>query len=303
MLFSNIIDEYVDISEGAGHGALSLSYGFRMLREYDRIGDKVFLWIGVADVDVVGHKAGGLSKEYNESIRNILYLLLDFISRLEEAGLANNTLLVVLNDHGFKKMGHHGGPEPEVRRVFLLLIGPGIRPGIYNTPFTHNDIAPTISMLMGWRAPSNSIGKSDLSDNISVYMVFTGAEEVGLLGSHYFRRFNPHLFPDAIVINVDNPGSGRLYLTECEGVVLTWCSNRGFRTFIRELAKSKGIDTIVYKLLPTDATPLMRSGFKVTSLMAFDNGMIKNYHWYNDTVDGVDPRNLTKARDIYYWIL
>ncbi len=31
MLFSNIIDEYVDISEGAGHGALSLSYGFRML--------------------------------------------------------------------------------------------------------------------------------------------------------------------------------------------------------------------------------------------------------------------------------
>lgn len=159
MLFSQVIDECASVSEGAGHGALSLAYGLKLLERYERAGYKVFMWIGVADIDLIGHKAGGLSIEYNESARNILYLLLDFISGLEEKGLLRDTLLVILNDHGFKRMGHHGGPEPEVRRVFLTLIGPGVRPGVYNVSFTHNDVAPTISMLMGWRIPSSSIGR------------------------------------------------------------------------------------------------------------------------------------------------
>ncbi|MDK6029182.1 M28 family peptidase [Ignisphaera sp. 4213-co] len=160
-----------------------------------------------------------------------------------------------------------------------------------------NDNASGVAVVLGL-AESLKREEQSLGSKISLYIVFTGAEEVGMLGSYYFRKYNPHLLSNAIIINVDNPGFGKLYLTECEGVVLTWCSNKEFRTFIHKFAKSKGINTMVYKLLPTDATPLMRSGYKATSLMAFANGMIKNYHWYSDTADGIDSRNLAKARDI-----
>lgn len=160
-----------------------------------------------------------------------------------------------------------------------------------------NDNASGVSVLLGLAESLKKEG-FNLHDKITVYMVFTGAEEVGLLGSYHLYRSNPYLLSSSIIVNVDNPGFGRLYFTECEGVILTWCSSREFREFIRRFAEDKGMGTIVYKLLPTDATPLMRRGFKATSLMAFDNGTIKNYHWYNDTVDGVDPRNLVEAKNI-----
>ena len=159
MLFRDYVWECASIEEGAGHGALSLTAGLNLLLRYSKTG-KALLWVGVADVDMVGHKVGGpAGVEYNATIINSARLILEFVEALEREGLLNNTLLVILNDHGFKKGGHHGGLEPEVRRVFALFIGPRVKPGFYEEPFTQLDIAPTISMLMGWRIPIASIGR------------------------------------------------------------------------------------------------------------------------------------------------
>lgn len=160
-----------------------------------------------------------------------------------------------------------------------------------------NDNASGVAVLLGVaehlaRDPGKVGGKA------RVLMVFTGAEEVGLLGSHYFYRGNWDMVRGAITINIDNPGVGSLAFTECEGVIMTWCSSGEFRKIIREFSLSKNIQVVTYKLLPTDVTPLMRRGLRASSLMAFADGMIANYHWYSDTADKVSSENLEKAKSI-----
>lgn len=167
LLFKDLVDECISVGEGGGHGALSLSYGYDTFSEYARRGERVFIWIGVADIDMVGHEAGSHSVEYNATAVNNIRLFVRFIDSLNKSGLGRDTLVVALNDHGFKKGGHHGGPELEVRRVFLLLIGPVVKPGVYYVQYTHNDIAPTVSMIMGWSLPACSMGKP-IGDGLSL---------------------------------------------------------------------------------------------------------------------------------------
>lgn len=157
-LFSHLIDECVSVGDGGGHGALSLSKGLELLKRHANMGHKVFLWVGVNDVDIMGHKAGFPGEEYNATVVNIVQLTMNFLNSLKRDGLSDDTLIVILTDHGFKRGAHHGGPEREVRRVFLLFLGPVVKPGVYDDAFTHNDVAPTVSMVMGWKIPANSIG-------------------------------------------------------------------------------------------------------------------------------------------------
>ena len=162
-----------------------------------------------------------------------------------------------------------------------------------------NDNASGVAVLLGVaKALATDTRLSELLNNTTILIAFTGAEEVGLLGSHMlFRTLKDKLFK-AIIINVDNPGAGTLTLTECEGVILRWCSNKAFRERLWKFAESKGLSLVTYQLLPTDATPLMRRGLNVTSLMAFDKGIIRNYHWYSDTIEGIEEENLEKAKNL-----
>ena len=156
MLFSDLIDECSSVEEGGGHGAIALAEGLRLFKKHSEAGHRVFLWVGFADIDKVGHLTGGSrSPEYNATVVNTGKLVLNFVEPLAGEG----ALIVLLSDHGFKKAGHHGGPELEVRRVFTLFIGPGVKPGVYSGSYTHNDIAPTVAMLMGLRIPAISMGK------------------------------------------------------------------------------------------------------------------------------------------------
>ncbi len=160
-----------------------------------------------------------------------------------------------------------------------------------------NDNASGVAVLLGVaehlaRSPDEVKGKA------RVLIVFTGAEEVGLLGSYYFYRKSRDIMGGSIIVNIDNPGIGSLAFTECEGVILTWCSPGEFRRVIREFSSLKGVRTVTYKLLPTDATPLMRAGLRAVSLMAFIDSMIGNYHWYSDTADKVSSENLERAKII-----
>lgn len=156
MLFSNLIDESLEVDEGSGHGAITLTEGLRLFKKHSDIGKRVFLWISVADIDMVGHLGGGSgSPEYNATVVNTGRLLFNFLQYLAK----EDALIVILSDHGFKRFGHHGGPELEVRRVFTLFIGPRVKSGVYDTEYTHNDLAPTIAMLMGLRIPAQSMGK------------------------------------------------------------------------------------------------------------------------------------------------
>lgn len=160
-----------------------------------------------------------------------------------------------------------------------------------------NDNASGVAVLLGLAEVLAKSGDS-LLDKATVHLVFSGAEEVGLLGSHWFFKGREELGRSSIIINIDNPGAGDIVFTECEGVIITWCSDNSFREKLRYYAGKAGVKTVSYKLLPTDVTPAMMKGWKATSLMSFYKGLIRNYHWYTDTPEHVDPHNLERAREL-----
>ena len=53
----------------------------------------------------------------------------------------------------------HGTPYDYDNHIPVIFLGPGIKPGGYWGKIAMNDIAPTLSALLGIEAPSGSIGR------------------------------------------------------------------------------------------------------------------------------------------------
>jgi hypothetical protein len=134
-----------------------------------------------------------------------------------------------------------------------------------------------------------------------VWFVATGAEEVGTVGMKAFLAKHGPDLRDAVIINLDNIGSGGLHYVTREGMAKRYDADRRLvgttRRAVREAdLPVKGRE---YRGLSTDATPALARGFRAMSVMAFDiNGRLPNWHWATDTVDGVDEANLETAVEL-----
>ena len=88
--------------------------------------------------------------------------VLDFLS---QSGLADDTLIVLVADHG-EEFGEHGGEghgrtlHREVVHVPLLIHVPGLAPRRVSAPVTALDVQPTLLELLGLEAPVRSAGRS-----------------------------------------------------------------------------------------------------------------------------------------------
>lgn len=113
--------------------------------------------IGVLDLvtpDYAAHEFGTASPRYAQACGvadRVLQHLLDEVDLWR-------TLVVVTADHGHLAQGGHGGDEPEVLRVPLVIAGRGIRAGATG-PARQTDVAPTIAALLGLPIPAGSDGR------------------------------------------------------------------------------------------------------------------------------------------------
>lgn len=138
-----------------------------------------------------------------------------------------------------------------------------------------------------------------------VMFVATGAEEVGTAGMlEFLKRYGGEV-RDALIVNLDNLGTGhvcyidreRMLLPHRSSPVLLWLSGRV------AAAKSFPVWRAGYRLLSTDATPALARGYQAMSVMAFDDeGRLPNWHWETDTVDMIEIENLETARG-FLWNL
>jgi len=120
----------------------------------------------VPDHPIVAELAGYFCHDrfFNEEARGIAragyYGLCTFADRqigailnsLEQAGLAEDTLIIFTSDHG-EMLGEKGfwtksNMYDSAARVPLLMAGPGIAPGDWDAPVSLIDIAPTICNVM-----------------------------------------------------------------------------------------------------------------------------------------------------------
>ncbi len=110
-----------------------------------------FLLVHLPDVDKAGHRYGSASPEYRQAAATALSLALDLSARL-----GPDTLLVLTADHGHIPAGGHGGGEPAVRRVPLVLAGPGVRPGTHPGEVPQGSATVTVAALLGFPRPALS---------------------------------------------------------------------------------------------------------------------------------------------------
>ena len=131
-----------------------------------------------------------------------------------------------------------------------------------------------------------------------VWFVATGAEESGTWGMRaLLNEFGDDL-SSALIINLDNIGSGALHWITREGMARRYHCDRRLASAARRVSREEQIIAKgrPYKGLSTDATPALARGFKAMSVMAFDvNGRLPNWHWRTDTSNNVDSENIETA--------
>ncbi len=108
----------------------------------------------IGAVDDEGHAHGGASEEYAAAVAWADAMLERLLRRID---LQRHTVIVVA-DHGHIDAGGHGGLEPEVMAVPLVMAGAGIRPGAPLVRAEIIDVAPTVCALLGLPMPRHALG-------------------------------------------------------------------------------------------------------------------------------------------------
>jgi len=115
---------------------------------------------------------------YDQEIRHLDDGLQELFTTLEDAGLTEDTLIVIFGDHGESLLGHrvffdHHGLHDSVTHVPMILRWPGVigEGQRFEQMFQHQDIAPTIIEAAGLKVPEKMEG-------ISFWPLVTGKEEV-----------------------------------------------------------------------------------------------------------------------------
>ncbi len=119
-------------------------------------GDAELVVLLVGAVDLAGHGHGAASPQYREAALAADHALALALAKID---LTQDTV-VVTADHGHTNRGGHGGIEPEVVTVPLVLAGAGVTPGatIYDGRLI--DVSPTVAALLGIPAPGHGLGRT-----------------------------------------------------------------------------------------------------------------------------------------------
>ena len=117
-------------------------------------GDAQLVVLLIGAVDSAGHAHGGASPDYRTAAEIADHALARALGRVD---LSQDTIIVTA-DHGHTNRGGHGGVEPEVLTVPLVLAGAGIKPGATADDAHLIDIAPTVATLLGIPAPGHGLG-------------------------------------------------------------------------------------------------------------------------------------------------
>lgn len=99
--------------------------------------------------DHAGHNHGWMSPEYITSIEEVDVHIGEFIARLKEQGLYDDSHFMFFTDHGGDPSRGHGGQTQQELEVPWAITGPGIRKGKLTEPNNSVNTAVTIAHLFG----------------------------------------------------------------------------------------------------------------------------------------------------------
>jgi hypothetical protein len=132
------------------------------------------------------------------------------------------------------------------------------------------------------------------TQNIDVWVVFTGAEEGFALGMRaWLKEHAEELHKErTYFVNVDTVGNGRMHHVTGEGYALLYRHDRRLVVACERL----GSKSHVWRIGTDGVVPAMR-GYPSITLCALENGRIPNFHRPSDTVANIDPGSVEGAAD------
>ena len=140
-----------------------------------------------------------------------------------------------------------------------------------------------------------------LPGDVELWVVGTGAEEVGCCGMHGFvTRHDDWPIDKTLFVNFECVGGGALHYIRSEGLL----AKAHFPAQLNDLARRIAATGAYGEVTPTDLlaatdghVPALR-GYPTLSLISLEaNGVPRNYHRVEDTVDAIDPAMVVRAAD------
>lgn len=131
-----------------------------MTNKYIKEKKPAFLFVHVDQIDHSGHSNGHRTAEYDKTVSMIDGMVGEVVKAVKDAGIFDDTIFVIVSDHGGMKTGHGGTSMDEMETAFIIC-GKGVKKGVViEEPMVQFDVAPTIAKIFNLKAPGCWRGKA-----------------------------------------------------------------------------------------------------------------------------------------------
>lgn len=112
-----------------------------------------FALLHLDHVDHAGHESGHMTPEYLKSIAKADSLVGIVLAAIGKAGMKENTLVMIVSDHGGINKGHGGESDEEVT-IPVIYYGTGVKKGYkIQQPVYQYDVAATVAFVFNLEIP------------------------------------------------------------------------------------------------------------------------------------------------------
>lgn len=118
------------------------------------------LFVHLNDVDETGHKYGHGTPQYYEAVELADKCIGTIMKAVNDAGIAESTVIMIIADHGGIGKGH-GGNTPQETNVPFIIKGPGIRKNYeLKSDIRNYDTTVLLAQMLGLKTPDCWEGKT-----------------------------------------------------------------------------------------------------------------------------------------------
>lgn len=109
--------------------------------------------------DKTGHTTGWYTEEYMTELNHVDAIIKDIVDSLVDAGIVDNTLIVITSDHGGHDQTHHQPLMSDLETPFIMF-GKRVKPGEIQVPLMQYDVASILADYLYIEQPIAWRGKS-----------------------------------------------------------------------------------------------------------------------------------------------
>lgn len=119
-------------------------------------GSPKLMFVQLDSVDHAAHTYGGFSKQYYSAVEKMDVMLGDIYDAIEAKGFMENSLFIVVADHG-ETAGGHGGQTKEESSAVLAVAGKTVNATILNEDVHNRDVSAIALYALGIEQPEHFI--------------------------------------------------------------------------------------------------------------------------------------------------